>query len=235
MGTANYATFRARSSMWGRIHWHGPRNSHTVALTFDDGPTSPFTESILDILRDERIRATFFVIGKHAEEHPDLVRRMHEEGHTIGNHSYLHPHYGFIRGPRFWQDQIRRCDEVIESLIGIRPAYFRPPLGAKNCFTLHAARQRNQKVVNWSRRAFDGLRTTSQLILQRLADARAGDILLLHDGVGPGHPALDLSPTVAALRPLIRRLREKNLEPIGLDRLLDPIPGSQGALAPLNS
>jgi peptidoglycan/xylan/chitin deacetylase (PgdA/CDA1 family) len=219
-GVASYGTFRAQSGMWGKVHARGSEQSGRVALTFDDGPTAPFTAGILDVLRAQDVKATFFVIGKNAQRWPELVRRMHDEGHVVANHTYSHGHYGFVRSLAYWMKEIRRTDELIQSITGERPRWFRPPLGFKTFLTMRAAQRSGLEVVAWSRRAFDGLPTTAEKILARLTNVGAGDIVLLHDGVAPNARWHDPSPTVAALGGLIERLRGKKLEIVGLDELL---------------
>ncbi len=231
-GIASYGTFRAQSQLWGKIHSRGNANCRQVSLTFDDGPTEPFTPRILDVLREHQTPATFFVIGKNAEKFPHLVRRMHDEGHAVANHTYSHRHYGFVRSTRYWVKQITRTDDLIESITDHRPTLFRPPLGFKTPFTLHAARQTGHEVVAWSRRAFDGLPTNPENIVARLRNTDAGDIVLLHDGVAPTARWHDPSPTVAALGDVIEMLRGKTLEIVGVEELLAVRRREKGAGTP---
>ena len=216
----SYATFLPGTRWWGEVISHGPRESRKVALTFDDGPTEPFTGQVLDVLREEKARATFFVIGANAARHPDLIRRMHEEGHQIGNHTFDHPHYGWLRGTGYWEDQIARADDLLEKLTGKRATVFRPPMGFKTICTVRAATRLNHSLVAWSRRSFDGIHASTRWVLARSSKARSGEIVLLHDGIAPNHRSHNPSPTVAAVGPLIRALRERGLEPVTVGELL---------------
>ncbi len=214
--TATWATFFPRSNIWGPVISRGAKASGKVALTFDDGPTPRFTDRVLDVLKRYDVRATFFIIGENAQQYPDLLRRAHGEGHLIANHTWSHPHYGFLRGVQYWLDQIRRTDALIESLTESYPRFLRPPLGFRNVFTMRAARQLQHSVIAWSRRPFDGLTTTADVIVRRLEPTRAGDIVLLHDGVAPNHPSHDPSPTVAALDTIVANLLDRGLQPVSL-------------------
>jgi peptidoglycan/xylan/chitin deacetylase (PgdA/CDA1 family) len=207
-------------TIWGPVIARGPSDSRGVALTFDDGPTPGTTERVLDELAKADARATFFVIGVNAERHPDLLRRIHNEGHAIANHSWHHSHFCAMGMTKYWEREIRRTDELIHSIIGQTPTMFRPPMGVKTWHTTAAVRRQGSTLVTWSRRAVDGIPTTSQRILERFSPAAGGDILLLHDGVEPYAPHHDRDATIAAIRPLVASLREKKLMPIRLDELL---------------
>ncbi|NUN47596.1 MAG: polysaccharide deacetylase family protein [Candidatus Brocadiae bacterium] len=210
-----------RSSLLGRVRWHGDRSAPRVALTFDDGPHPDATPAILDVLAEHEVRAAFFVIGRHAERWPHLVRRMADEGHLIGNHSFDHHHWGMLGSARYWRDQIERTQSLVETHAGIRPAYFRPPMGLKSPSLTRAVRDCGLEQVTFSVRGFDGFRTTSERVLERMVPVAApGDILTLHDGRDPwvDRPRLAARDAVA---PLIRRLRERGLEPVRLDELLE--------------
>jgi peptidoglycan/xylan/chitin deacetylase (PgdA/CDA1 family) len=215
-----YATVSPSCRFWGPVVCRGSSAHRRVALTFDDGPTPGGTDRILDILRQNNVQATFFVIGVNIEKSPDLLRRIYAEGHLIGNHTYNHSHYGMMRGNRYWLDQLRRTDELIEKIVGRGPVLFRPPMGVKTFHVTWAVRQRNLTTVAWSKRANDGFATTPEKIVSRLTrDIGPGDILLLHDGIEPNHHR-DPRPTVEALQPLLEVLKRKTLEPVRLDRLL---------------
>jgi peptidoglycan/xylan/chitin deacetylase (PgdA/CDA1 family) len=187
-------------------------------LTFDDGPTEGPTCRVLDALGEAGARATFFVIGVNARKYPRVVRRMFDEGHVVANHTFDHSHYGVFRLRRYWDDQLVRTRELIADLIGRRPALFRPPMGLRTGHCANAATRSGHRMVTWTRRARDGVMTTRGQILERLAPTtRAGDVLVLHDGVEPNGFRRDPQATVEAVGPLISALRERGLEPGRLD------------------
>src|SRR5687767_6224642 len=98
----SYGAAKPASTMWGPVISRGPSGAPRVALTFDDGPLPGTTDRILDILGDSNVRAAFFVIGQHVQRWPELVRRIHDEGHLVGNHSFDHLHTGMFGRHRYW-------------------------------------------------------------------------------------------------------------------------------------
>jgi peptidoglycan/xylan/chitin deacetylase (PgdA/CDA1 family) len=182
----------------------GPRQ---IALTFDDGPTEPYTSQILDILKANHVHATFFVCGSAAEQHPELVRRIKAEGHEIGNHTYSHP-WLYLMDKDKIADEIDRTQDVLEKISGTRPRLFRPPYGVR-WFTLWPIlQQRNLTMVLWSMRGYGGSgpEVIARTSLERL---QPGGILLLHDGF-EARPAaeVDRSDTVRALPAIIAGARK---------------------------
>jgi peptidoglycan/xylan/chitin deacetylase (PgdA/CDA1 family) len=228
-----YTVVAPRSNFWGRVVHRGDASlPGRYALTFDDGPTHDSTARILDLLGEAGARAAFFVIGRNVERAPDLVRRMHDEGHVVANHSYDHSHFGTMRLGWYWDRQLRRTDVLLGQITGLKPALFRPPMGARHYHVMAAARHHGHTVVTWSRRGLDGVTTTADRIVNRLAPAtRPGDILVLHDGVEP-NLRRDPAGTVAAIRPLIQGLRDRGLEPARLDELIGVNPYAPAAPSP---
>jgi peptidoglycan-N-acetylglucosamine deacetylase len=227
-----YTVVSPRSTFWGPVIHRGDDSQPRYALTFDDGPTADSTARILDTLGELGAKAAFFVIGRNVESAPDLVRRMYDEGHVVANHSYDHSHFGMMRMGWYWERQFTRTDGLIRDIIGQKPALFRPPMGARQGHVMSAARRHGHTVVTWSRRGFDGVTTTAERIVNRLAPStRAGEIVVLHDGVEP-HLKRDPTGTVAAVGPLIRRLRDRGLEPARLDELICVNPYAPAAPSP---
>jgi peptidoglycan/xylan/chitin deacetylase (PgdA/CDA1 family) len=234
VGVLSWATVHPRSSFWGQVHYRAAAaTAEGFALTFDDGPTRDSTAAVLDLLRELKVPATFFVIGINARSSPDLLVRMRDEGHLIANHSWNHARMGMFRGRRYWDRQIRDTNAIIEQTIGRTPAMFRPPLGAKTWCAMGAAAAQGQAVIAWSRRGVDGIATTPQRVLNRLVPhTRKGDVLLLHDGAEPQRRR-NPAATIDALKPLILGLRDRGLSPVPLDRLLNlPAYGPASTAAP---
>jgi peptidoglycan/xylan/chitin deacetylase (PgdA/CDA1 family) len=220
LGGLTYATVAPSCQFWGPSVARGRADSRQVALTFDDGPTPGPTDAILDILRAASVRASFFVVGVNVIKHPDLLRRIRDEGHLICNHSHSHSHFAMMRRRPYWIDEIVACDEAVGAAIGSRPKLYRPAMGVKTWHTFAALRQTGHTLVTWSSRARDGLPTTPQRIMQRFEGVRPGEIMLLHDGVEPHAPHADRSATIAALPMLLERLRQLELTPVRLDEML---------------
>jgi len=222
--TAMYGTFVPQSGLWGRNIWRGDSGSNAVALSFDDGPTPQSTPQVLEILNKFNIPAAFFIIGRNAAKNPELLRQIHSQGHLVANHTYDHHHYSVFRGYRYWRDQLQRNDELIEATIGLRPRFFRPPVGIKFVFTALAVRRLGHVMVTWTHRAMDGVDCMENDIHTRLADrARPGNILTLHDGIDP-HYNRTPEATLRALPSLIARLQDRGLTFMRLDQLIGERP-----------
>jgi peptidoglycan/xylan/chitin deacetylase (PgdA/CDA1 family) len=213
-----YATYSVRSQWLGRTDWHGRTDIGAVALTFDDGP-SPDTEGILDILAEHNVSATFFMIGSHVEHWPQTAQRVAACGHEIGNHSYSHPIY-LYRSPLETGRQLERAQAVITETTGVRPKITRPPCGVRTPAYFSAARKLGLRTVQWDVAGFDWKnRSAQQIARDVLNGARAGSIILLHDGDSEGK--CDRHATVGALPLIIEGIRERGLRIVPLAELLD--------------
>ena len=111
------------------------KEGKVVYLTFDDGPDDTNTPAILDILKEQQVQATFYVLGKHAELYPDMIRRMFDEHHAIGSHSYDHIYSRIYVSPASYIAEMEKTDEILKSIIGMRPLITRAPGGAIGHFT----------------------------------------------------------------------------------------------------
>ena len=154
-----------------------------ILITIDDGPDPHDTPRLLDLLEQHGVKAVFFMIGEKVAAHPDLAREVARRGHEIGNHTMTHPQASFwCAGPwRTWRE-IMDCQKLIEETTGIRPRWFRAPVGHRNLFTHPIARMAGLEVMAWSRRGFDAVETDAAKVLSRiLPGMTAGDIVLLHE------------------------------------------------------
>jgi peptidoglycan/xylan/chitin deacetylase (PgdA/CDA1 family) len=173
-----------------------------VALTFDDGPDPLWTPQVLSILHDEGISATFCLIARQVPGNAEVVRHEVADGDTVCDHTVDHDVH-LDRAPRgHVADQIDRGADIIASVAGVQPSFYRPPGGTLSPTVIDVAHARGLRVLYWSVDPSDYLRPLPGVILQRvLAGVRPGAIILLHDGGG------DRSHTVAVLRPLIDSLK----------------------------
>jgi polysaccharide deacetylase family sporulation protein PdaB len=191
--------------------------SRKVALTFDDVPDPRFTPQVLDILKAKRVRATFFVVGTRAGKHPGLVRRIHREGHNIGNHSYSHPDFSKLSLEKM-KEQISRAEQEIAGIVGFRPRLIRPPYGEIVPRQLEWAKRRGYTVVNWNVDSSDWRQLGAGRIFRNVTrSVKPGSVVLMHAGGGTGQ---SLSGTVRALPRIIDWLRENHYEPVTLTELL---------------
>jgi len=170
---------------------------HEVCLTFDDGPSPTFTPAVLDILRAKRVRATFFVVGRQARRHPDLIYRAYAEGHAIGNHSWNHTRRRWMN-LREAAAQVDKTAKLIEEITGVRPTLFRPPFGrVRNYPMTNVARFRYNAIVLWTVDSGDSAHASAQEIVQNcVGHLRGGDIILLHDGVTHREAMLKALPQI---------------------------------------
>ncbi|MGY1754870.1 polysaccharide deacetylase family protein [Blastococcus sp. SYSU D01042] len=167
-----------------------PTGERTVALTFDDGPRPDSTPAVLDVLRSRGVTATFFVTGGNAARHPDLVRRIVAEGHTIGNHSWSHPDLSGL-SPAGRAAEMDRTSQAVVDATGVVPCFFRGPYGVHGGAIASQAVERGMSVVGWSLDTRDW--TTpggwspsfqQQIVAAATAPAGAHPIVLMHDGGG---------------------------------------------------
>lgn len=205
-----------RLGMFVDVVWRGPREARGVALTFDDGPSPETTPEILDRLDEARVKATFFVLGRKAAAHPELTREIVSRGHTIAIHGHEHDRFLSLRSPARVGDDIDQAMTTVESLTGVRPTLYRPPVGLTSPRIARALDHFDLVVVGWSVRALDGWRgakpeKVAARVAARLED---GAIVLLHDAAERD----DYRPaSVEALPGILAAMRARDLEGVRLD------------------
>ncbi|MBI3910264.1 MAG: polysaccharide deacetylase family protein [Armatimonadetes bacterium] len=162
---------------------HGPASRRWVSLTFDDGPDPRTTPLVLDVLHATRVPATFFLIGRNAERHPNLVRRIVAEGHVLGNHSYHHIYLTRI-SPENARTELAACSKVIRLITGRSPRYYRPPGGHFDDSLVETGRQLGMRLVDWTDTLGDWQSPSPSLLLRHaLGMLRPGGIMLWHDDI----------------------------------------------------
>ena len=223
-GLLYYACAWPTSQILGPGLVRGPAGGRAVALTFDDGPAEPYTGQILDVLRRYRVPATFFCCGLNVDRLPEVARRLADEGHTVGNHTYSHP-FLYLKSRAAIHRELDRTQEAIERVTGRRPSVFRPPYGGRWFGLFPALRERGLRDVQWSDTGYDWVaRNGPQDIARKaLARLRPGGVILLHDGREPrnvGHA--DASVTVAALPQVLEGARAAGLEFVRVEEFLPP-------------
>ncbi len=191
-------------------------SKHDIALTFDDGPDGEWTPKILDILRQKHVPATFFVIGENALEHPGLLRRMIDDGHEIGNHTYTHPNLA-LDGPNASELELNATQRLVEAYTGhamrlFRAPYFgdAEPTTADEIDPAMTAQKLGYTIVglhvdpdDWQRPGTDAIVSKTLAEVGAASPERSANVVLLHDGGG------DRSQTVAALPQIIDGLRAR--------------------------
>lgn len=188
-----------------------------IALTFDDVPDPRFTPKVLDILKKHGVKATFFVVGSRAKKHPELLRRIHHEGHIIGNHSYSHPLFKKQSVQEF-KSEIERTEKVIERIIGYKPRLIRPPYGEINEEQLKWAKRQGYKIINWNVDSLDWKALSKEKVKRNVLSAVGpGSIVLQHAGGGTGS---NLTGTIEALPDIIKVLRNRGYRFVTIPHLL---------------
>lgn len=201
-----------------------PRNNggvdcaNCVAITYDDGPGAE-TNRLLDKLKAKNAHASFMVLAPSAEQHPELLKRMKAEGHTIGNHTKSHRQLNTLSYDQVSQE-IDAGNAAITKATGQGTRWVRPPYGATNATVDQATRDKGVSQALWDVDTMDWKdRNSDHVCSAAVQGARAGSIVLMHDI----HPT-----TVDAADCVIDGLRAKGLEPVSLDRLLrTPVAGKR--------
>jgi len=201
--TLGWGVFDIGSQFFIPTFWKGKKGE--VSFTFDDGPDPEVTPKVLDVLREANVKAAFFVIGRIAEKHPELVRQMVSEGHAVGNHTYNHD-YVFSKAAA--EKQVTEGQEVIEKIIGKKPKYFRPPFGVMTPEIASAIRKEKCAVIGWDLRSQDGRIRTKEATINRVkSHLKKSTVLLFHD----------TNPTTPdALREIIHLCKQNGMKIVSL-------------------
>ena len=206
-GALTHGAFYPNSPLFGRVISHLRTRGRLVALTFDDGPNPEATPAILDALGARGIKAAFFILGRHAERWPELVRRTADEGHTICNHGYHHRKL-HLKSPGYVRQDLELGTQAIVDACGVRPAFFRAPHGFRSPWVTAIASSLGQRTVGWGRGVWDSAMPGVDVIAERtVRAAKPGAILLLHDGDGYD-PLGDRRQTARAVPLLADRIRD---------------------------
>jgi peptidoglycan/xylan/chitin deacetylase (PgdA/CDA1 family) len=201
-----------------RILWRVPTQQQVIALSFDDGPHPQFTPQILDLLDEHQIPATFFLIGRHVHQQPELARRIANGLHEIGNHTFTHRILPFLRDDMIVQE-IRHTGEIIGEVTGKSARFLRPPMGLFTKRVVDLIEGCGYEVVIGDVYPRDPHRPGREKIYHRvISRARPGSIIILHDGGNSGH--VDRSQTVWAVQQIVRQLRGKNYRFVTISQLV---------------
>jgi len=184
-----------------------------VALTFDDGPWPKYTEAVLAELAKYDVKATFFMIGRQVYRYPNLVKRIRNEGHALGNHTQGHQ-YSSTASPALVRSQMAECQTAIQKVAGVKPNWYRPPGGILTPVVGLETARYGLKVAMWSVDPQDWRRPPVTVLVQSvIKNTKPGSVVLMHDGGG------DRSKTVESLGPIIRELKKQGYTFVTLDEL----------------
>lgn len=184
-----------------------------LSLSFDDGPDEHITPQVLDILKENNISACFFIVGEKAEKNPELIKRIHAEGHLIGNHSYRHGFWFDMKCKSGMIKEMQNTDQVIKKIIAKDLNLFRPPYGITNPPLARAIKKQDYKVIGWNIRSFDKSNKSVERIVKCVSRKfKAGSIILLHD---------DNKNIVEILKGIIDEAQKKSFTFAPLDKMLN--------------
>lgn len=179
-----------------------------VALTFDDGPHPYYTEQLLDGLKERGVHATFFVTGEHAELHPEVIARMQEEGHLIGNHTYSHMQLSSSNREAF-KEELVKTNEIIYQITGEEITYVRPPYGS---WDKKFESELNMFPVLWTIDPLDWCSSNVASITNKVVSkVKENDIILMHD---------EYKSTVTAALQVIDHLKAEGYEFVTVEEIL---------------
>jgi len=188
-----------------------------AALTFDDGPDDKYTPRILDILKKEDVKGTFFVVGQQAKQHPQMMKRIVEEGHVVGNHSWDHPDLAKAATDKI-QSEIMSTDDEIKQLTGAVPTLFRAPYGAVSPQLALEAAESGHELIGWSVDTLDwDGKSVAQILTNVKKEVRPGSIILQHFAGGKKG---NLNNTVEALPQIIAYLKQKGYTLVTVPELI---------------
>jgi peptidoglycan/xylan/chitin deacetylase (PgdA/CDA1 family) len=191
-----------------------PPGKKVIALTFDDGPWPSSTAKVLDILKKNNIKGTFFVVGQNVKNYPDLTKRVVTDGHIIANHTWHHWYHHMNAQTAAYE--VANTTDIIYKTTGIKTSLFRPPGGNMRNGVAAYAKSNKYAVIMWSSDSMDYSRPgVPRLINNIFREAKPGGIVLMHDGGG------DRSHTVKALPEIISKFRKQGYEFVTVPKLLE--------------
>ncbi len=201
-----------RSGLFIKTLNSNPNAKKRIAITFDDGPHPKKTTLLLELLKKYNAQASFFMIGKEIEEHSEIVQKVHEAGHFIGNHSYSHSNFFPLFSSKKIIADLTKTQELINNISQEKNKYFRPPFGVTNPLVAKAVSKLNLKTIGWSIRSFDTTsRTTENIIKKVLRKIKDGDIILLHDTT---------NKTYAVTQAVLEYSKDREWQVVRVDELL---------------
>jgi len=211
--TAFWGTYFMQLNYFLVSYCSSSRSSAQIAITFDDGPMADFTPAVLDLLQQQKVEATFFLIGKNIHGNESLVKRMVAEGHSIGNHSYEHGFWFSLQRKKIMNADLERCDNAIKQVTGLKPRMFRPPYGVTNPWVAKVIQRRNYYSIGWSVRTYDTMATDPDKLLHKTLSAlQNGDVVLFHDWG---------AHTIGILSEFIQQARARGFEIVRADKLFN--------------
>ncbi|RRQ49716.1 polysaccharide deacetylase family protein [Maribacter algicola] len=187
-------------------------NKPQIAITFDDGPHPEYTPKALSLLEKYNAKATFFCIGKNIAKHPELIKEIIRQGHSVGNHTFSHANtFGFFGTSKVTQE-LNRTNKIVEKLTGLKMTLYRPAFGVTNPSIARAVKNLELNSIGWNVRSLDTTFRNENQVLKRITSkTEEGSIILLHD---------TSAKSIAVLERLLVFLENRKLESVTVDQLL---------------
>jgi peptidoglycan/xylan/chitin deacetylase (PgdA/CDA1 family) len=183
-----------------------------IAISFDDGPAINYTKEILQILKEENVKAAFFCIGNRIAGNEDILQQVHADGHIIGNHSHSHHFWFDMYSAKKMQEDMKQMDEELERVTRLKPKLFRPPYGVTNPNVRKAILRGGYTAVGWSVRSMDTVAKDENKLLEKInAGIQPGAVFLFHD---------TCKITLNVLPGFIKEVKKRGYNIIPLDKLL---------------
>lgn len=197
----------------------GNEDEKIIALTFDDGPDEVFTPQVLDILKKNDVKATFFLVGENLKQNKEIVKRQFEEGHEIGNHTYTHINVAKSGYDKVYEE-ITKTQEEIKEITGVEPKLFRPPYRAMSRHMCDIVKNKNMNIILWSNLdprdwSNPGVYSIVNTIESKVEN---GNIILLHDY---NNLRNSKSQTIQALESVIPYLKEQGYKFVTISELIE--------------
>jgi peptidoglycan/xylan/chitin deacetylase (PgdA/CDA1 family) len=169
--------------LYPRLTWEIPTSEKQIFLTFDDGPIPEVSEFVLETLAKFHAKATFFSVGENISKHPEIYRKILEEGHLSGNHTYNHLN-GWKTETKIYLDNVAECTSEIERISGLKPVFFRPPYGRIKKMQIQMLKK-NYRVIMWSLLTgdFHPKLTEKQCLQKSISGTKPGSIVVFHDSI----------------------------------------------------
>ncbi len=197
------------------VYVHKKTDEKKIALTFDDGPHPTKTGKILDVLQKYGVKGTFFVIGENAKLYPDVLKKVYDAGHEIGNHTFSHQSINKMSYSSLIES-VGKCSDIIKEITGVKPVYFRPPEGYLNDGIAEQLYKNGYDVILWRVDTYDWKgRDVKSIYTTVVNSVKCGDIILMHDYISYS------SYTAQALDMIIPKLISEGYEFVTISELID--------------
>jgi peptidoglycan/xylan/chitin deacetylase (PgdA/CDA1 family) len=208
-----YGSANINSNFYIRAFCKSDTKEKIIAITFDDGPHAEFSPQILRILEEYNATATFFVIGKNIEGNEDILKRIDEKGHLIGNHTFSHSFFIDFKSRKAFIEELTRTMAAVYKITGRQMRFFRPPYGVTTPNLASAAKDLGYCIIGWNIRSMDTTKDTAEMIAKRVKEQiKPGSVILFHD---------TSAKTADVLKQTLNFAKENGFKIVSTERLLN--------------